>query len=330
MDPAVFLPTTLAPIWTWHTGGLFLEGYIRRQILAHLPPPKFNLVYVDAGELVGPQLVRELKARFGKVVNYNVDDPFGGRDGQRWRLYLAALSSYDLVVVVREFNVSEALACGARKAIHVHRSADEIAHAPREINEADRQEWTSDVSFIGTWMPERGPFMARLIELGVPLTIYGDRWQKAPEWNVLRPYWRGPSLYNDYAKAIQCAKVSIGMLSKGNRDLCTQRSFEIPYLGGVLCAERTTEHIELYREDEEAVFWSIPEECAAKCMRLLQDEPYRKRIAQQGRLRCVKNKTTNEAVMTQIVSKALEEDPSASNSFGACSLNARAIASDAL
>jgi spore maturation protein CgeB len=152
-------------------------------------------------------------------------------------------------------------------------------------------------------MPERGPFLAALIRLGVPLTIYGDRWHKAKEWKTLRPYWRGPGLRNDddYASAVQAAKICLGLLSKGNRDLSTTRSFEIPLLGGVLCAERTSEHLQLYREDEDAVFWSSPEECAQKCMQLLNDEERRQRIANNGRERCVHNQTTNEHVLTQIL-----------------------------
>jgi len=106
--------------------------------------------------------------------------------------------------------------------------------------------------------------------------------------------------------AIQCAKVSLGLLSKGNRDLATQRSFEIPHLGGVLCAERTSEHTRLYREDEEAVFWSSPEECADRCMRLLQNEQDRKQLAIKGRRRCLLNGTTNERVMTQVIRESLQ------------------------
>jgi spore maturation protein CgeB len=99
--------------------------------------------------------------------------------------------------------------------------------------------------------------------------------------------------------------VSLGLLSKGNRDLTTQRSFEIPYLGGVLCAERTSEHVALYREDFEAVFWSTPEECAEKCMQLLRDEQRRERLAINGRHRCLRNGTTNEYVMAQILEEAV-------------------------
>jgi len=60
--------------------------------------------------------------------------------------------------VVRAQNVQEVLAAGARRATRVWMSAD--------------------VAFIGTWMPERGPLIAHLIERGAPLSISGDRWQK--------------------------------------------------------------------------------------------------------------------------------------------------------
>ena len=66
--------------------------------------------------------------------------------------------------------------------------------------------------FIGTWMPERGPFLRELMQAGLPLAIYGNDWQKAPEWPDLRRAWQGPAIYgDDYLKAIQLAKVSLGL-----------------------------------------------------------------------------------------------------------------------
>ena len=149
--------------------------------------------------------------------------------------------------------------------------------------------------------------MLRLVREGIPLSIYGDRWHKASEWSELRSFWRGRGLYEDaaYASAIQCAKVNLGLLSRGNRDLSTARSFEIPHLGGVLCTERTAEHSKLYAEDNEALFWTTPEECAAKCTEVLKDKAWREYIGQQGRKRCVQNRTTNEWVMSGILSHAL-------------------------
>ena len=104
-----------------------------------------------------------------------------------------------------------------------------------------------------------------------------------------------------YVAAIRGAKVCLGLLSKGNRDLHTTRSMEIPYAGGVLCAERTTEHLALYREDEEAVFWTTAEECAEKCLGLLGDDQSRERIRLAGMARVRNNKVGNEDICRQIL-----------------------------
>lgn len=304
IDPRGYFPKSrLVDKWNFETGGLFFEDYVHRKVLLDLPGKRFDLVIVNGGDLVGPSLIDELRARFGPVVNYNNDDPFGRRDRTTWRLYLKAVPAYDLIVVVREVNISEAYAAGAKRVIRVFMSADEIAHAPRTITDQDRIRWANDVIFIGTWMPERGPFLAQLIEADIPLTIYGGRWHKAKEWSILRKAWKGLAIYgDDYAKAIKTSKVSLGLLSKGNRDLHTRRSMEIPALGGLLCAERTCEHLELYKEGYEAVFWSSPKECVEMCKMLLADETRRNKIARQGRIRCIRNGYFNERVMSKVLS----------------------------
>ena len=309
LDPRQFLPAnSVIDKWIFETGGFFFEDRIRRCVLSEVVQKDFDLVYVDGGALVGPLLVRELKRRFGTVINYNIDDPYGSRDSSKWRLYLAALSEYDLVIVVRPCNKEESQRAGARRTFLIGMSCDEVAHAPRHISEQIRQKWAADVLFVGTWMPERGPLLVRLIELGVPLTIYGDRWQKAPEWTLLEKHWRGPGIHHsdDYAFAVQCSKVCLGLLSKGNRDMVTTRSVEIPRLGGVLCAERTSEHLRLYKEDEEAVFWTDAQECADRCRQLLSNEPWRARVARNGQIRCLANGLMNEQILSKILSTVHE------------------------
>jgi spore maturation protein CgeB len=158
--------------------------------------------------------------------------------------------------------------------------------------------------FLGTWFPERGPFLLELIELGVPLTIRGANWQKAREWPELKGYFKGGQLEGDeYAIALQCAKVNLGLLSKGNRDLHTTRSLEIPALGALLCAERTTEHLELYVEGEEALFWDCAEECASVCHEALRDEERRQRIAAAGHARSIVNANHNENVVRAVIER---------------------------
>lgn len=312
IDPHSFLPRNgiagrIVSKLIYDVGGKLFEAHMRGRLLHMLRGHSYDLVWVNGGELFGPATIGALKEFAPFVINYNNDDPFGERDRLRFQLYRQAVPEYDLLAVLRDVNVTEAERFNAKRALRVLFSADESSHAPLILTEQDWEQWSSEVVFVGTWMPERGPLLARLLELNVPLKIYGDRWQKAIEWPVLKKAWAGPNLVGaDYVKAIQCAKVCLGLLSKGNRDLHTTRTAEIPYIGGLLCAERTTEHLNLYRENEEAVFWESPEACAEKCLWLLKNPVMRKRIAKAGRERCIANGMLNEVVTQRILDAALD------------------------
>ena len=253
-------------------------------------------------------MVLDLQKQAGKVINYNVDDPYGRRDANSWMQYRQAVCAYDMMVVVREENIREAEQLRAKKVLHVFRSADEVAHAPRILTEEEKAKWGSEVLFAGTAFAERGPFFVELIQLGVPLTIYGNSWQDMKEWKIIEPYWKGPDLDTPYtySTAILASKVTLGLLSSENRDLHTTRSMEIPSLGRLFCASRTREHLALYKEGEEAVFWSNARECAEQCSALLKDDDYRESIACKGHERYLKNGWTNMHVAETVLNTALE------------------------
>lgn len=288
----------------YYVGAAWLESYLRYKITPIIRKYRFDVTFVDNGELVGCKVLSALRKVSPIIINYNNDDPFGMRDKNKWRLYLEAIPQYDLLAVVRQVNVAEAYSRGAKKVLQVFMAVDEL-DGPREITPQDRLRFPHEVLFIGTWMPERGPFLQELMLAGVPLAIYGNDWQKAPEWPALQAVWHGPAIYgDDYLKAIQLAKVSLGLLSKGNRDLHTTRTFEIPYCGGLLCAERTSEHVQLYQEDVEAVYWGDVTECIEKCQKLLNDDAMRDEIAEKGRIRCLRNSVFNENNLKKILEAA--------------------------
>lgn len=303
VDPRALLPRTpWVDRWTWHVGGQWFGPWLQRALVRHLGERQFDMCHVDGGEWVTQNTIKALRQHARWVVNYNIDDPTGPRDGPRFKAYRQAAACYDLLVVVRKENIPELEALGATDVLRVYRSADEVNHAPRPLTADDRARWGSEVLFLGTWFPERGPFLKDLIQRGVPLTIRGPHWQKAPEWPALKPHWAGGAVSgDDYAKAIQCAKVNLGLLSKDNRDQHTTRSLEIPALGALLCAERTIEHTQMYDEGVEALFWSDAASCADACKLALGDDTLRRSIAQAGHRRYLDGGWQNEAVMRSII-----------------------------
>ena len=296
----------------YRTGYRFIQNKINKWLSFVLNDTVLpDLIWVDGGEFMGTKSLELLKSLEVPVVLYNVDDPTGKRDGNRFKSLLKALPLYDMVVVVRKETAEECRKLGALNTVLVSRSYDEEAHKPYNDPKDVPSEFRSGIAFIGTWMrhEKRDEFLLKLIDKGLPVSIWGDRWQKSPHWNRLKIFYQGGSLSGrDYVAAIQGAKICIGMLSKGNRDLHTTRSLEIPYIGGLLCAERTSEHQEMYKENEEAVFWSDAEECAKVCKELLNNSEKREKIRQAGMQRVKENKAGNENICAIILNKLKEHE----------------------
>lgn len=296
----------------WHTGFRLLQRPLLAWIKSVLSKENhIDVIWVNGGELLGPKSVTVLREMYKPVVLYNNDDPTGGRDGHRFDSLIQALPFYDLCAVLRAVNVEEYYARGAKKVLRVWMSYGEVAHAPTQRYEPIPGKFISDVCFVGTCIPceKRGEFLLALKKRGLDLAIWGDKWDRSSAWGRLQSSWRGPSIHErDYVSALCGAKICLGLLSKKNRDLHTSRSVEIPYAGGLLCAERTSEHIKMYKENEEAVFWSDANECAEKCLELLANPEKRERIRLAGMKRVRENKTGDEDVCRTIL-ECLKADP---------------------
>jgi spore maturation protein CgeB len=284
------------------TGYAGFERAIERHVVREAGPDRFDVVWVDNGETVGRSLARRLKEQATHLLNHNLDNPFTARDGWRWRLFRSALPVYDLFVTPRETSRTAALAQGARRALAVMFTADEVVHRSVALSAGDRAAFGSDVAFVGTWMPERGPFMLRLLERGVPLRIFGPRWTKAPEYARLASIVTARDLDDtDYVKAVSGAKIALGLLSSGNEDLHTTRSLEIPAIGTAFCAPRTSDHARLYDDGREALFFDTPDGCADTCLAALADDAGRQALARAGHERAVRNGYFNERLCSDIL-----------------------------
>lgn len=295
----------LAARFHWQTGGTWIGKSVSDELWAEIGKDKWDVLWVDQGRYVSRHLLDRARAVGTKTVLLNQDDPYGTRDGNSWALFRKTLRAYDLAVVFREPNIGEAKALGAPDVMRVWFGCDEVAHAPRQFAESDLAGFRSDVLFLGTWFPERGPLLLALADKGIEPTIVGARWDKAPEWPQLQRFHRGGATKSDdeYAKWIQGAKICIGLVSKGNRDEHTTRSMEIPALGSLLCAERTGDHMRLYEDGSEAIFWDDVDECATRCAALLAEPGRIARISAAGHARMLANHVGNQDMASAILAR---------------------------
>lgn len=295
----------------YRTGYVLLQEQVlnwQRQQLASLG--HFDVCWVDSGDLLGRRAVESLREVADKVVLFNHDDPTGGRDGNRFWSMLRAIPVYDLCIVVRPFNITEYKQRGARDVLRVFMSYDEVRHTAPSLDGPVPPNFDNDIVFIGRNIPgeDRDLFLHALIQAGLRPAIWGDNWHASRVWAALQPFWKGPSISgSDYVYAMRHARICLGMLSKGNRDQHTTRTMEIPYAGGLLCAERTSEHLTLYQEGEEAVFWRDADECVRVCRDLLAHPEKIERIKTAGRVRVLTNRVGAQDVGQKALARLFSE-----------------------
>jgi hypothetical protein len=263
----------------------------------------FDVIWIDSGEFFGARILRWLSKRFAcPIILYNLDDPTGLRDGARFGALIDAIPSYDLCIFVRQETGIEALALGAKRLLVVTRSYDERVHVSSRHNLIGAP--SSVISFIGTFMPRefRDEFLDALKRSGLPLSLMGGGWQRSSLWPSLRSIYRGGACYGSaYSRALGESSINLGLLSHGNRDLVTQRSFETTACGSLLCAERTSEHQLLYENGWEAVFWDSVEECIMQCHKILGDSKLRHKISINGAHRVREMGIGNEDICRQVL-----------------------------
>ncbi|MEO6838395.1 MAG: glycosyltransferase, partial [Ginsengibacter sp.] len=221
-----------------------------------------------------------------KIVNIVTDDITGTAKNQ-WRLTLKNAKYFDWIFVQRSVNIDELKQLGARNVGLCYRSYDPAFHRPIELNEEERMKYKCAVGFVGTYEVEREEYIAYLIQNNIPVSITGDSWPGGKYWELIKPYYKGPSVYGeDYIKTINGMDIALHFLRRRNRDEQDSRTFEIPACGIFMLAEKSTAHLSLFADGREAVFFTAKEELLEKVKYYLEHEEERKSIAEAGLKRC--------------------------------------------
>lgn len=231
-----------------------------------------------------PKTINQLKKHLPDttIVAYHNDNPFSGLKARmKCRHFLAGLQHVDIAAVYRPDNIEHALNLRAPRVELLMPSFVRTLH---KHNDGNKQ---TEVIFIGHYESDgRTEALTGLHKSGIDVQVRGQRWQSAQRkhpWLAKQPIkqlWGAP-----YVDALANAKIALAFLSTKNNDVYTRRCFEIPACGSLLMAPRTPELQQLFREDEEAVFWTTTDELVSKVHFLLKNESQRATIAAAGQQR---------------------------------------------
>ncbi len=280
---------------------------LNRDLLRIAAVEKPDVLWTDKLLWMRPQTLDRMREMGIATVSYMIDNPFGPRQDPGWRLYMKDIPHYDLHVVQRDKNILDYREHGARDVIKIQTAYEPTLHFPPPAGWSDKDR-DRGVSFIGTPYDDRAEFLKRLWkEFGLPVTVSGGLvWKPALGPEAVAAIYRGQGelFRDDYREGIWKSRINLSFITHSNQDEFVHKSFEIAGCGGFLLAERSEGHMQRFREDEEAVFFSTIEDCVAKIRRYLPDEAARERIAAAGHARAVLDGYHNDRQVGLIAERA--------------------------
>lgn len=272
-----------------------------KKIIALAESARPDIVWIEQGVTIRPETLRAVKkiCPKAKLVSLGEDDMYAKHN--RSAYYDRGLPLYDIVFTTKRYNLEELKTLGARRTELFLDAYNDALHTPLALSPEEREEFSADVGFCGSFEQDRAERMLFLAKNGVEVSIWGNDWGywvgKHPNLHIKNRHLFGI----DYAKAINATKINLCFLRKINRDEITSRSAEIPACGAFLLGERTERHRDFLEEGKEAEFFDSNEEMLQKVQYYLSHETERANIARAGRERCVKSGYSQIAQMKKML-----------------------------
>ncbi len=279
-----------------------------RKIIELINKYNYDIVWIDKGNTIEASTLKAIRNKQSKtkLISYSPDNMSLRHNYSKQ--FSDGLQYYDVHLTVYRPRLKEALKMmGARDVIFVNKGFDPTFHHPYNLNFDEKKRLGGDIGFVGAWEQYRCDSILYLVDHGLKVKVWGDG-----GWLQYKGYSpnliiTGKGLYSeDYAKTFSAFKISLCFLRRKNCDKYTSRTYEIPACGGFMLAERTEEHLALFDEDKEAVFFSSNEELLEKCRYYLAHDDERKRIALAGRQRSIESDYSNEGMIRKVLRSICE------------------------
>jgi spore maturation protein CgeB len=269
-----------------------------------------ELVWSEKQEFLHVDTLTELRRLGARLVHFT-PDPYFSLQWKRTRVMDEAVGGFDVLVYCKLYERAQYAALG-RPLIYMPLGYCDEVHRP--LPSSDPQ-WHCALGFMGGWEPRRERLLHVLAAAGLDVKIRGGYWEflRDGKWtfrrhvilsqlaghdsfrihrdDILTRAWQGNEVYaDDYARALNGARIGLGLLRFVCPDQHTTRTFEIPACGSMLLADRTEEHQEFFTEGKEAEFFSSEQEMLDKAQFYTANETARARVATAGSARCIGSK----------------------------------------
>jgi spore maturation protein CgeB len=206
-------------------------------------------------------------------------------------------AGYDFWFVIQQEPCIAALKrAGAKDVRYLPMAADPSLHRPLELTKEEREEYGSDVSFVGAGYANRREIFPRLVGQDWKFKLWGNEWDGATDLtSVLQR--NGARVDTDTClKVFNASAVNLNLHSWAGTgfdpegDFVNPRTFELAACGAFQLADRRSLMPDLFAENEIATL-SSPEALPAEITRWLHEPAQRVAMAAQARQRVLAEHT---------------------------------------
>jgi spore maturation protein CgeB len=277
-------------------------GQLNRDLDGSSAGTRCDWVWIDKGTWIYPQTVANLRRATRALMVHYTPDP--AILFHRTRHFLRSIPVYDVLITSKGWEIEHYRKHRAKSVLLLPQGYDRSLFFSHEIPAHERHVLRSKVCFIGhceTHYYRRLKAAASVVK-DSGLAVWGAWGRSILLHPWLRRVVRGNGIWDvQYAKALCCAEIALGLLSKWVPETSTTRTFEIPACGTFLLAERTEEHRAFFEEGKEAEFFDSDDEMNDKMEFYLAHSTERERIAAAGRQRCLTSGYSYHDRMRQVL-----------------------------
>lgn len=265
---------------------------INNALIKQVTAQKPDIIFFIKAETISAATIRHIKKVYNPyLINFYPDSPFALWNGNSNKEVLLSLPVIDCFLIWSEELIPALRSAGAQKSIFFPFAFDESLFSPTlTLTEQEKAFYTSDVSFIGTWEPEREWWLTQLCT-GLPtlnVAIWGNEWGKNIAQNSpLKNKIRDNAIYGiTMRKVFMTSKIVLNFIRRQNLQAHNMRTFEVPASNAFLLTQRTDDQAEkLFTEDENITCFENVSELIDKVNFYLQHRQERERIRQNGFIR---------------------------------------------
>ena len=214
---------------------------------------KYDLIFFFNSPYINRESILYLKTYAKKIIFYCSDNPFVKRDKNLWNSFLTSKNLYDLIIFQQPNRAKYADDHNIKKYIIVPPSVDFTFFKKNVYKDVKK----FDMTFVGTWFPERGKFFYELHKKGLEFKIFGTKWDKDKKYykKIKNKINLGSINFKKYKKIVYQTKINICLFSKENDDDITERCTEITSMGGMLFCQFSKTMNKLYKKNKEVIYF---------------------------------------------------------------------------